>query len=132
MTAERHRSRRRRAGPTRKDRTLETVPVYLIDFDGRHRKDMGDLEALAQSIADVGMLQPIVVRRLAGGRYRLIAGERRLRAVARLDWETVPAHVVDDLVDAAALLRAERDENTCRKPFTPSEAVSVGMALEDL
>jgi ParB-like chromosome segregation protein Spo0J len=65
-------------------------------------------------------------------RFRLIAGERRLHAVARLDWQTLPAYVVENLEDAAVLVRAERDENTCRKPLTPSEAVSIGKTLEEL
>jgi ParB family chromosome partitioning protein len=102
--------------------------VADIDAAGRHRKDMGDLDALADSIRAVGLLQPVVVT----ARKKLIAGERRLRAVAKLGWEAVPAYVVDGLADAAALLRAERDENTCRKEFTPSEAVAIGKALEDL
>src|SRR5581483_9929268 len=62
----------------------------------------------------------------------LVAGERRLAAVKRLGWETVPAHVVEDLEEAALLLKAERDENTCRKDFTPEEAVALGQALEAL
>jgi ParB family chromosome partitioning protein len=97
----------------------------------RYRKHMGDIKALADSIRAIGLLQPIVVRKTSHG-YRLIAGERRLRAVVSLDWQTVPAYVVDGLDDAMARLRAERDENTCRKDFAPSEAVAIGRALEDL
>jgi site-specific DNA-methyltransferase (adenine-specific) len=63
--------------------------------------------------------------------YRLIAGERRLRALALCDQVYVSAYVVG-VEDAAALLRAEADENTCRKPFAPSEAVSLGRALEGI
>jgi ParB-like chromosome segregation protein Spo0J len=50
----------------------------------------------------------------------VVAGERRLRAVASMDWRTVPAYVVNDLADAGALLRAERDENTCRNALDPA------------
>jgi ParB-like chromosome segregation protein Spo0J len=110
------------------DAPLKRVPVCDIKFGQRHRKDMGDLKALAASINTLGLLQPIVVTR----DNVLVAGERRLRAVAiELDWQTIPAYVTDRLDDALLLLQAERDENTCRKDFTPSEAVAIGKALEE-
>src|SRR5581483_11288050 len=114
------------------------VSVTDIDLGERHRKDMGDLDALAASIREVGLLQPVVVtgdKRFitdGKGRFRLVAGERRLRAVVSLGWQTVPAYLVTRLEDAAGLLKAERDENICRKEFTPSEAVALGKALEEL
>src|SRR5262249_11179798 len=77
---------------------------------------------------DVGLLQPITVT----PSHQLIAGERRLEAAKRLGWETVPVYVVANLAEASAALRAERDENTCRKDFTPSEKVALGEALEAL
>lgn len=88
----------------------------------RHRKDMGDLDALARSIADIGLLHPIVVT----PDNRLIAGQRRLEACKRLGWDAVPATVVD----LANLAIGERDENMVRKDFTPSEAVAIARALE--
>ena len=50
----------------------------------------------------------------------------------KLGWEYVPVHRVGGLDDTLKQLRAERDENTCRKDFTPSEAVAIGKAIEDL
>jgi ParB-like chromosome segregation protein Spo0J len=115
---------------------FQKIGLNQIVVGERHRKDLGDIAALAKSIAALGMLQPVVVRRAAleNGcpKYRLVAGSRRLAAAGELKWATVPAHVVDNLDDAAAALRAERDENTCRKDFTPSEAVAIGRALEEL
>jgi ParB-like chromosome segregation protein Spo0J len=55
------------------------MPVAAIKVGIRHRKDMGDIEGLARSIAEVSLLHPIVVR--ADG--TLIAGERRLATVGR-------------------------------------------------
>jgi ParB/RepB/Spo0J family partition protein len=117
--------------------TAQTIRTSDIDFAGRHRKDVGNLNALVNSITAVGLLQPIVVTRdrrfiTDGSAYRLVAGERRLRAVSQMGWERVPAYVIEGLEDAAELLLAEREENVCRKPFTLSEAVSLGRALEDL
>lgn len=94
----------------------------------RHRKDLGDIDGLCKSIAEQGLLQPIVVR--SDG--TLIAGARRVEAFRLLGYQRIPARVRDDLDEAVALLRAERDENTCRKDFTPSEAVALGLKLEEL
>lgn len=91
----------------------------------RHRQNVGDVRSLAASIAKLGLLHPIVV----DGRGRLVVGARRLAAVRSLGWKDVTVRVVRDLSDAAAALRAERDENVERKGFTPSEQVSIARAL---
>lgn len=103
------------------------LPVANVIIGERHRKDLGDLDGLARSILAVGLLHPIVVDE----RHRLIAGERRLAAWRQLhgDAEPIPAYVAGTFSDAMRLL-AEQDENTCRKPFAPSEAVALGVALE--
>lgn len=93
-----------------------------IVIGDRHRCDMGDIAALAESIAQVGLLHPVVVT--PDG--RLIAGHRRLMATGQLGWEEVPVRVVD-LEDIA---RGEYAENTQRKAFTPSEAAAIAKALE--
>lgn len=89
---------------------------------------MGDLDALAASIADVGLLQPIVVK--PDG--LLVAGQRRIEACKRLGWDDVPVSVAYTVGDELKALYAERDENTCRKDFTPSEAVAMAEAIEPL
>lgn len=97
---------------------MTTLPVASITVGERDRcEDMGDIAALAESIAAVGLLHPIAVT--ADG--TLVAGGRRLAAVRSLGWTEVPVTVatVSNLAD---LLRAEADENTCRKGLTPYEA----------
>lgn len=108
---------------TEVDMAIESVRV-----DGRHRKDLGDIEALAKSIDREGLISAITVTS-AG---RLIAGERRLAAHRLLGRTHIPARVVDNVDDAARLIRMERDENTQRKPMTPSELVALGRSLEML
>ena len=100
------------------------MQIDNIRLGHRYRKDMGNVHALADSIATVGLLHPIVVT--PDG--ELIAGARRLEAAKLLGWEDIPATVID-LDD---LIRAEHDENSVRKDFTPSEAVAIGRALEPL
>jgi len=99
------------------------MKVSAVIIGERHRKDLGDLAPLAQSMAEIGLLHPIVVN--SDG--VLIAGERRLRAAQTLGWDDIPARVLD----LQNIARGEHDENTMRKDFTPSEAVAIWQALEN-
>jgi N6-adenosine-specific RNA methylase IME4/ParB-like chromosome segregation protein Spo0J len=101
-----------------------TLPLDAIRVGPRHRKDMGDIAALAAEIAEVGLIHPVVVR--PDG--TLIAGERRLRAVRHLGRTEVPVTILD----LDAVVRGEFSENTCRKDFTLSEAVAIKRALEPI
>ena len=88
----------------------------------RHRRDLGDVDQLAASIAELGLLQPIVITPTG----TLIAGERRLQACMALGWTDVPVHVAD--IDA--IVRGELAENVYRKDFTPSEMVAIAATVE--
>jgi Domain of unknown function (DUF4326)/ParB/Sulfiredoxin domain len=101
------------------------IPIADVVVKDRHRSDLGDLESLAASLRELGQLQPIVV----SATYRLIAGGRRLAAAKSLGWTEIDAKIASDLTSAADLLRAERDENTCRKAFAPTEEYSLYAAL---
>jgi ParB family chromosome partitioning protein len=80
-----------------------------------------ELEDLANSIRENGLLQPLLVRpsRAAAGRYELVAGERRFRAVSSLGWEEAAAIVRD--VDDDALLVLALVENLQREALNPLE-----------
>lgn len=94
----------------------------------RFRGDVGDLSALCESIKTLGLLHPLVVT----PEGRLIAGLRRFEACKHLGWSMVPVNVAHTLDDAALMLQAERDENTCRKDMTPGELYALGKAIEEL
>jgi len=98
--------------------------IEQIQIGFRYRKDLGDLRPLVDSIAEVGLLHPVVVT--ADG--RLIAGQRRLEACRLLGWTDVPVTVVD-LYQAA---RGEAHENFVRKDLLPSEIVALKRAIEPL
>jgi N6-adenosine-specific RNA methylase IME4 len=102
------------------------TPKFIreITLGDRHRQDFGDIGALAQNIAEVGLLHPIVIR--PDG--LLIAGERRLMAFKMLGRETIPATVID----LEKAVRGEYAENTFRKAFTPSECADIADALEPI
>jgi hypothetical protein len=97
-----------------------------ITVGTRHRKDLGDISALAASLAAVGLLHPPILNS-AG---ELIAGERRVAAARSLGWQEIEVRTLDNLDEITAALRAEQDENTCRKDFTPTEAAAMARALQ--
>ena len=92
--------------------------------------DEEEIRPLAASIREVGILQPIVVRR-AGAGYELVAGERRLRAAKVAGMATVPVVLRD--TDDADLLREALIENIHRQDLGPIElAEAFRQLLEDL
>jgi ParB family chromosome partitioning protein len=86
------------------------------------------LEELASSIRENGMIQPLLVRR-AGGRYQIIAGERRWRAAQRLGLPTVPV-VIRDVPDDR-LLELALVENIQREELSPLEEAQAFQRLHD-
>lgn len=103
------------------------VSIASIVIGDRHRKQFGNLGALAESIAELGVLHPPVIRAV-GDEYHLIAGERRLRAMELLGWTETPATIVT-LGDEEALI-AEGAENFARDDMCPSDRVAYADDLE--
>ncbi|MHB1403850.1 MAG: ParB N-terminal domain-containing protein [Thiobacillus sp.] len=96
--------------------------ISLVKVENRFRKEFGDIDSLAASIAELGLLQPIGI----DSSYRLVFGERRLRACQALGWEKIPARTVH----LDSILKGELAENEFRKDFTHSERVAIGEAIE--
>jgi ParB family transcriptional regulator, chromosome partitioning protein len=92
----------------------------------RKRFDQASLNALADSIRDRGVLQPIIVRPHATGGYQLIAGERRWRASQIADRPTIPA-LVDGAVDGAVSLELALIENVAREDLTVIEPRGIAL-----
>jgi ParB family chromosome partitioning protein len=113
---------------------LRDLPVELIrpnPGQPRKRFDEGALAALAGSLADRGVVQPILVRPVAGGTYELVAGERRWRAAQLAGLETIPAVVREH--DDAASLEVALVENMAREDLNPvEEARAVAALVEEL
>jgi ParB family chromosome partitioning protein len=115
-------------GPTREEAEREgnlvELPIKDIrpnPFQPRQDVDPAALAELVSSIKQVGLLQPVVVRRAANGDaaggYELIAGERRLRACQQLGWERIPA--VQREADDRTLLTLALIENLQRDDLSP-------------
>jgi ParB family transcriptional regulator, chromosome partitioning protein len=113
---------------------LRQIPIDLITpspHQPRRSFDEEQLLALAESIRLRGILQPVLVRSLAGGRYELIAGERRWRAARAAQLETIPS-IVRHRDDAASLEMA-LIENMAREDLNPvDEARACAALVEEL
>jgi hypothetical protein len=106
----------------------QEILIADILIGTRKRKDFGDIDKLIKSIDDIGLQCPIA---LTSGNS-LIHGGRRIEAYRRLGFISIPAVWTATREDALSLLKAERDENTCREPFTFSESMDMGRAIEEL
>jgi ParB family chromosome partitioning protein len=109
------------------------LPVSAITPNPKQPRTVFDEEALSElvaSIAEVGLLQPIVVRPLEGERFELVMGERRWRAAQLADLERIPAIV--RRTDDHDLLRDALLENLHRAQLNPlEEAAAYQQMLED-
>jgi len=102
---------------------LVEIPVERVEANPnqpRQRFESADLEELAASIRQHGMLQPLLVSEREPGRYVLIVGERRLRA-AKLAGQTAVPAVIRERLDEDHLLELALVENLQRQDLTPLE-----------
>lgn len=110
------------AGPALLGEAVREIPVEEIDrnpYQTRTHMDEVALAELAASIQSAGVVQPIVVRKIDGGRYQLIAGQRRWAAAQRAGKRTVPAIV--RVVSAEQALEMTIIENLQREDLNPME-----------
>ncbi len=109
------------------------LPVGSITPNPRQPRQVFDeelLDELVDSIREVGVLQPIVVRPLDGDRYELVMGERRLRAASQAKLATIPAIIRP--TEQADLLRDALLENLHRAQLNPlEEAAAYQQLLSD-
>jgi ParB family transcriptional regulator, chromosome partitioning protein len=106
------------------------LPVDLVapnPHQPRRSFEEESLVALAESLKERGVLQPVLVRPVPGGSYELIAGERRWRAARLAGLETLPAVIRPD--DDAASLELALIENMAREDLNPVEEARACAAL---
>lgn len=114
------------------DGELRELPIDLIQrgrYQPRRDMDPAALQELADSIRQQGVMQPVVVRPLAEGRYELIAGERRWRATQLAELDRIPA-IIRDVPDDAAIAMA-LIENIQRENLNPIEEAFALQRLQD-
>ena len=126
-------------GPSLEARTKSGSPYRLlplseIDVDPeqpRRSFDPESMSELAASIKEYGVLAPILVRVTAGGTYRVIAGERRLRASKLLSLDTIPAIIDTDENEDKSTLAKQLVENLQRADLSPFERAQALGQLRD-
>ena len=114
---------------------IYTLPIDSIrpsPYQARTTFDEQELTGLAQSIRENGLLQPISVRRVEGGGYELVAGERRLRACKLAKMQSIPA-ILCDFNDArtAALGLLENLQREDLNPFEQAQGLRDVILLWD-
>ena len=110
--------------------SIQEIPVGELDPNPDQPRQSFDQESigqLADSIRDQGVLQPLLVVPASGGRYRIIAGERRYRASRIAGLETVPCIVKD--IDVIRQMEIALIENLQREDLNPMEAARGIQAL---
>ncbi len=106
--------------------TLTQINPIDVIVEDRARKDLGDLKELKNSIEESGLINPILITQEG----RLIAGERRLKAVIELDYDTIDARISPD-IDQDDFLLMEMMENVARKEFNWTEELALKHKLHN-
>ena len=101
------------------------IDINKVTVGKRIRKDYGDITSLADDIEDRGLINPPVVT----PDYELIAGERRLKAMKKLDYRQIEVRIMS-VEDCEHQLKIEISENEERKAFTYSERMDYAKQLE--
>ena len=105
------------------------IPIDQVDPNpDQPRQVMGDLSELMASIAENGIIEPLIVRQRRG-RFQIVAGERRYQASVQVGLREVPAVIRD--VDDAQLIEIALIENIQRKDLTPFEEAEALQTLVD-
>lgn len=109
-----------------------SLPIYEIENNKAQPRtdfDTDSLEELAESIRQHGVLQPLLVRPIPGGRYQIVAGERRWRAARLANLSEVPV-IIRDLDDTQVMVLA-MIENLQREQLNPAEEAEGYRRLRD-
>ncbi len=120
---------RNTVGPGDRLQTLSIELIQRSQFQPRTRFDEEQLESLAASIRAKGIIQPIVVRPLAGNQFEIIAGERRWRAAQLVGLHQLPA-VIREVTDGDAMAMA-LIENIQRQDLNPIDEANALQRLLD-
>ncbi|WNZ66216.1 ParB/RepB/Spo0J family partition protein (plasmid) [Myxococcus sp. MxC21-1] len=126
-----------RSAALQKTLQVVSVPIKQIEADENYRVRYENIESLAQSVETYGLLQPIFLRILGKGRYQVVAGERRLRAMRHLKRSHVDARCAE--IDDKTFWELKLLENLQREDPHPLEtaegfkrSMDAGSTVEEL
>jgi ParB family chromosome partitioning protein len=110
---------------------IELIDIEMNPFQPRTHFDEESLTELANSIKELGVIQPITVRKLEGNKFQLVSGERRFRASKLIGNTTVPAYI--RIANDQEMLEMALVENIQRKNLDPIEiALSYQRLIEEI
>ncbi len=110
---------------------IELNEIEVNPFQPRTNFSEEALRELAGSIRELGVIQPITVRKLDGNRFQLVSGERRFRASKLIDLKTIPAYI--RIANDSEMLEMALVENIQRKDLDPIEiALSYKQLIEEI
>lgn len=110
---------------------LELTTIQVNPFQPRTHFDETSLQELANSIRELGIIQPITVRKLTGNNFQLVSGERRFRASKLIGLQTIPAYV--RIANDQEMLEMALVENIQRRDLDPIEvALSYQRLLNEI
>ena len=110
---------------------IELSSIEVNPYQPRTYFNEEDLRELASSIRELGVIQPITVRKLVGNKFQLVSGERRFRASKLIGLLTIPAYI--RLANDQEMLEMALVENIQRKDLDPIEvALSYQRLLEEI
>ena len=104
------------------------IDQIAVDEVLRIRKDSGNIESLQNSIAEVGLINPILIDE----KNNLVAGYRRLIACRNLGWKEVEVKIIELKGDELKMLDVEVAENFFRKDFTPEEIFTIEKRRQEI
>ncbi len=104
------------------------IDDIVVDEEIRIRKEIGNLQSLEDSIAKVGLINPVLIDENSN----LVAGYRRLCACKNLGWHEIDARVVEVEGDNLKSLEIEIAENFFRKDFTTDEILATERRRQEL
>ncbi|WP_117882906.1 ParB/RepB/Spo0J family partition protein [Aureibaculum luteum] len=110
---------------------IDLVSIEVNPFQPRTHFNEEDLKELGNSIKELGVIQPITVRKLDGNRFQLVSGERRFRASKLIGSKTIPAYI--RLANDQEMLEMALVENIQRRDLDPIEvALSYQRLIEEI
>lgn len=110
---------------------MNEINISDIVVLNRLRQDLGNLDNLTEDIRTNGLQNPILVQDLKNGKYKLIAGERRLESIKNLGYTKIQARITD-IKNEDDAIELEISENVNRKSFNLYELVLCGIELEKI
>jgi len=114
----------------KEQQNFRMIPINLLVANEKNKYGIREIDELAETIKDVGLLQNLLVEPTENGKYKIIAGHRRFAALKKLNYEKVPCQVRSDLDDIDSEIALHRANDF--RELTATEKAEKVARLEEL